>query len=90
MLQYLSIESFLYCSSLSKSMEVIVKIPEELKFVKQISSIDWSVLVSKLIGFKLEEIMQLQRGLSKSGLTEEDVQEFSDKINSSLSKRYLE
>jgi hypothetical protein len=70
-------------------MEVVVKIPEELMFVKQISNIDWSVLVSKIIGLKLEEIMQLQKGLSKSGLSEEDVQEFSDKINDSLAKRYL-
>ena len=83
------IESFLNRALLFNAMEVVVKIPEELMFVKQISNIDWSVLVSKIIGLKLEEIMQLQKGLSKSGLSEEDVQEFSDKINDSLAKRYL-
>ena len=69
--------------------DLVIKIPEELMFVKQASKIDWSVLVSKLIKLKLDEIMHLQKGLSKSALTEEDIQEFSDKINSSLSKRYL-
>tara|TARA_B100001971_G_C17765689_1_gene322427 strand:- start:293 stop:511 length:219 start_codon:yes stop_codon:yes gene_type:complete len=70
--------------------EIVVKIPDELKFVKQTSNIDWSILVGKLIKSKLDEIVELQRGLSKSKLTEKDVQEFSDKINESLSKRYLE
>ena len=69
--------------------DIIVKLPEELRFIRQASNVDWSVLVSKLIRLKLEEIMRLQRGLSKSKLTEEDVEELSDKVNTSLSKRYL-
>jgi hypothetical protein len=44
-------------------------------FVKQASKIDWSVLVSKLIKLKLDKIMHLQKRLSKSALTEEDIQE---------------
>ena len=70
--------------------EIVVKIPDELMFVKQTSNIDWSILIGKLIKSRLDEIVELQRGLSKSKLTEEDVEEFSDKINESLSKRYLE
>jgi len=71
-------------------MEIKVEIPEELVFIKQTPNIDWSILVSKLIKSKLNEIAELQRGLSKSKFTEEDVEEFTDKINESLSKRYLE
>ena len=71
-------------------MEIKIEIPDELTFIKQIPNIDWSILVGKLIKSKLEEIRQLQAGLSESKLTEEDVQEFSDKINTSLSRRYNE
>ncbi len=70
--------------------EIRIKLPEELKFFKQLPNIEWSILVSKLIRSKLEELASLERGLSKSKLTEKDVEEFSDKINESLSKRYLE
>ncbi len=71
-------------------MEIKIEIPDELTFIKQIPNIDWSILVGKLIKSKLEEIRQLQAGLSESKLTEEDVQEFSDKINTSLLRRYNE
>ncbi|MEK6823732.1 MAG: hypothetical protein AABY06_01735 [Nanoarchaeota archaeon] len=47
-------------------------------------------MFNKFIKSKLEEIAELKRGLSKSKLTEENVEEFSDKINEALSKRYLE
>lgn len=84
-------ESFKYPPVLSLFMEELrIKIPEELKSFKQVSDIEWSTLVSKLIKSKLDKIAKLKKGLSKSKLTEEDVEEFSDKINTSLSKRYLE
>jgi len=70
--------------------EIRFEIPEELGFIKQIPNIDWSILFNKFIRFRLEEIARLKRGLSKSKLTEEDVEEFSDRINEALSKKYLE
>ena len=70
--------------------ELKIKIPEEFGFFKQVSDIDWSIAVSKLIRSKLGEIAKLQRIVAKSKLTEDDVKEFSDKVNISLSKRYLE
>ena len=70
--------------------ELKIKIPEEVGFFKQVSDIDWSIVVNKIIRSKLEELARLKRGLSKSKLNENDVKEFSDKINSSLSQRYLE
>ena len=39
---------------------------------------------------ELEEILELKRIISKSKLTEEDVEELSDKINESLAKRFRE
>jgi hypothetical protein len=70
--------------------ELKIKIPEEIGFFKQVSDIDWSIVVSKLIKSKLGEISRLKKALSKSKFSESDVKEFSDKINSSLSQRYLE
>ena len=70
--------------------EIRFEIPEELGFIKQIPNIDWSILFNKFIRFRLEEIARLKRGLSKSKLTEEDVEEFSNRINEALSKKYLE
>lgn len=66
--------------------EIRFEIPEELGFIKQVPNIDWSILFNKFIKSKLEEIAELKRGLSKSKLTEENVEEFSDKINEALSK----
>ena len=70
--------------------ELKIKIPEEVEFFKRVSDVDWSIAVNKFIRSKLEEIARLKRGLSKSKLTEDDVKEFSDKVNESLSQRYLE
>ncbi len=71
-------------------MEIKIKIPDELTFIKQTPNIDWSILVGKLIKSKLDRIARLNRIISKSKLTEQDVEELTDKINTSLSKRYIE
>ena len=83
-------ESFKYSLSFSKRMEVKIEIPNELEFIKQAPNIDWSILVGKLIKSKLDRIARLSRTVSKSKLTESDVEELTDKINSSLSQKYLE
>lgn len=68
--------------------EIKIEIPEDLRFIKDIPKIDWSILVSKILKSKLEELTKLERNLESSKLTEKDVEELSDKINLSLSKRY--
>ena len=69
--------------------ELTFEIPEDLEFMKKVSSIDWSLLFNKLLRPELEEIARLKRIVSKSKLAEKDVEEFSDRINASLSQRYL-
>lgn len=69
--------------------ELTFEIPEDLEFMKKVSGIEWSLLFNKLLRSELEEIARLKRIVSKSKLTEKDVEEFSDKINDSLSQRYL-
>ena len=65
------------------------EISEDLDFISKASNIDWSILVEKIIKSKIEEISKLKEVVSKSKLTDEDVKEFTDKINSSLSQKYL-
>ena len=69
--------------------ELIIKISPKLKFIKDVPNIDWSILVNKIISSKLERVFRFQEIISKSKLTEEDVEELSDNINKSLSKRYI-
>ena len=69
--------------------ELIIQISPKLKFLKNVPNIDWSILVNKIISAKLERVFRFQEIISKSKLTEEDVEELSDKINESLSKRYI-
>jgi len=66
------------------------EIPEDLKFIKRIPGIDWSILINRLVQSKLNRIARLKRIVDKSELTEKDVEKFSNKINTSLSQRYLE
>lgn len=70
--------------------EIKVELPKELDFIEKAPDIDWSLLVSKLISSKLERISRFRKIVAKSKLTEKDVKELSDKINKSLSERYLE
>jgi len=69
--------------------ELIIKISPKLKFIKHVPNIDWSILINKIISSKLERVFRFQEIISKSKLTEEDVEELSDNINKSLSKRYI-
>jgi len=69
--------------------KISVEIPEDLKFMENVKNIDWVILVSKILKSRLDEIAKLKKNLSRSKFTEKDVEEFTDKINTSLSKRYI-
>ncbi len=68
--------------------EITIKIPDDLAFMKEVSDIDWSILIDRILRSKLEKISKLKKITAKSQLTEKDVEEFTDKINTSLAKRY--
>ncbi|MBI2449826.1 hypothetical protein HYV49_06045 [Candidatus Pacearchaeota archaeon] len=69
--------------------KVELEIPEDLKFIEKASHVDWSILFNKILRAKLDRISRVRRIIKKSKLSEKDVEELSDKINESLSKRYL-
>ena len=71
--------------------EIKVEVPEDLKReVGQVSEIDLSLAVSRLIKEKFERLARLKRIVSKSELSEEKAVKLSDKISESLARRYEE
>ena len=69
--------------------EVTIRIPEELRELARAKRINWQLLLTKRLADELRELARLRQIVSKSKLTEQDVEELSDEINTSLSKRYV-
>ncbi len=55
--------------------------------MKELPNVNWQLVVRRTLKRELEEILELKRIISKSKLTEEDVEKLSDKINESLRGR---
>ena len=68
--------------------ELKVPLPMELKQEMDEFKVNWSVVVRKLIKQKLDRLLELKSIASKSKLTEEDVAEFSEKVDESLAHRF--
>lgn len=69
--------------------EVVVKIPEELKEFESIYPINWQLAVEKRLKEEFDELVRLKRIVSKSKLTEEDVEELSEEVGTALANRLL-
>ena len=69
--------------------EVMIDLPEDLvRELEQISKLELSLVVSKLLKERLAKLARLERIVSKSGLSEEKAREIADEIDLSLSKEY--
>ncbi len=68
--------------------KITIEIPEDIAFIKNVSPLDWSLIATKMLQLKLEELTRLKKIISESKLTEKDVDELTNKINESMSKRY--
>lgn len=68
--------------------EIKIKIPDELEFIKRMPNVDWSLLLNRIIREEMEKVARLKKITSKSKISEADVEELTEKINKSLSKRY--
>jgi hypothetical protein len=61
--------------------EIKVEIPEELREeMKELPNVNWQLVLRRTLKRELEENLELKRIISKSKLSEEDVEELSDKI----------
>lgn len=70
--------------------EICVNIPEEWKQEIEESGLNISLIIRFLLKKELEERVRLRSIISKSKLTEKDVEELSEKIDNSLSKKFRE
>ena len=68
--------------------KITIKIPEGLEFIKNVSSVVLTAALIKMLQEKAKEIKKIDEIFSKSKLTEKDVEELADKINSSVAKHY--
>ena len=69
---------------------ITLSVPEDVhKDMKQFSEVKWSEVARKAIIEKLETLKLAESLAKKSKLTEADVREFSKKIKSEATKRFL-
>ena len=72
-------------------MKVEFNVPKELEEkMKSLSDIDKALLLTRIVGERFEKLARLKQIVSKSQLSEEDVQELSDKVDKALSKRFMQ
>ncbi len=65
-------------------------IPDEVQEdMKRFSEVRWSEVARKAIIEKLETLELAEKLAKKSKLTQKDIEEFSQKIKSSATKRFL-
>jgi hypothetical protein len=69
--------------------EIVVKIPEELKReMGEFPEVEWQTVAKKLLEEELERMRELKTIVSKSKLTEKDVEELSAEVDESLARRF--
>jgi len=69
--------------------EVVIKIPVDLEQeFEGVEPIFWQLAVDKAINEELARLRRLKEIVSKSRLTEKDVEELSNEVNEALAKRY--
>jgi len=69
---------------------ITLSLPEEVhKEMKHFSEVRWSEVARKAIINRIETLKETERIAQKSKLTEKDVKEFSKKIKSLATKRFL-
>ena len=70
---------------------ITLSIPDEVqKEMKHFSEIRWSEVARKAILERLETLRLAEKLAKKSKLTEKDINDFSRKIKSSATKRFLD
>ena len=68
--------------------KLTIEIPEGLEFMEKISSIVLTAALIKMLQEKAMEIREIDKIVAKSQLTEKDVEELTEKINTSAVKHY--
>lgn len=69
--------------------EIVVRVPEELKEFESVSPINWQLVIEKRLKEEFDELIKLKKIVSKSKLTEKDVEELSEEVGIALTDRLL-
>jgi hypothetical protein len=69
--------------------DVFIRIPKDLeREFGDVKPIFWQLIVDRTVNEELVRLKALKQIVSRSRLTEKDVEELSDKANEALSERY--
>ena len=72
-------------------MELTFEVPKELEEdMKKLPRIELSLAIARIINSEFERFAKLKQIVARSKLTEEDAKEFSDKVDSTVAKRFRE
>lgn len=72
-------------------VNMTLALPEELHSkMKQFSDIKWTEVARKAIENKVKDLETLEKLVSKSKLTQKDVEEIGKKIKASAAKKFME
>lgn len=70
--------------------ELKIKIPEDLKRRMEKLGIDWSPAIRKMIEKEIQNLMEIERIVSKSKMTEEDALELGRRVSKSIAEKFRE
>ena len=68
-------------------VEIVINLPEDLEQKSKMTHVQLAMLASRLVRERIEELEKIERfrkSVTKSKLTEKDVEEISDKINTAM------
>ena len=68
--------------------ELKIKIPEDLKRKMEKFGVDWSPVIRSAIEREIQNLIEMERIISKSKMTEEDALELGEKISKSIDERF--
>ena len=72
-------------------VNMTLALPEELhNKMRQFSDVRWTEVARKAIETKVRDLEVIEKLVSKSKLTQKDVEEFSKKIKASATKKFME
>ena len=72
-------------------MELTFEVPKELEEdMKKLPGIELSLAITRIVNSEFERFARLKQIVARSKLTEEDVKEFSDKVDSAVAKKFRE
>ncbi|MEK6878362.1 MAG: hypothetical protein AABY22_02075 [Nanoarchaeota archaeon] len=68
--------------------KITIDLPEDLKFIEGVSSIELSMAMQKILRSRLDEAVRIKRIAGKSKATEKDVEDLTNEIKEAVWEHY--